>query len=349
MSNILFGKTNEEVITIKEFPLKKAQSILKKETVAILGYGSQGQAQALNLRDNAVTTLVGQRKVSPRWALAQKDGWKPGETLFSLEKAAQKATIILYLLSDAGQKAFWPDLLPYLTKGKMLVFAHGFSIVFQKHTGVVPPENIDCVVVAPKGSGLTLRRNFLQKGGLASGVAVYQNFSGHALQKARALAIAIGSPTLYTCDVKREVYGDLVGERGVLVGALAGIMEAQYAVLRKHGHTPSEAFNDTVEELTQGLVGLVGEHGMDWLLANISTTAQRGALDWKGEFKKATLPVFEKLYKRVESGKEAQIVLLKNGKKNYRNLLDKELKKLARSELWQTGKIVRQLRPKQGE
>ena len=131
------------------------------------------------------------------------------------------------------------------------------------------------------------------------------------------------------------------------MGALAGVMEAQYDVLRKNGHSPSEAFNETVEELTQSLIRLVDENGMDWMFSNCSATAQRGALDWRPRFKKATLPVFKELYKRVRSGAECKRVLNATGKKNYKELLDKELTKLGESEMWTTGRAVRSLRPKE--
>jgi len=346
MPKINFGKVVEDVITIKEFPLSTTKKILSNQTIVILGYGIQGRAQGLNLRDNKVNVIVGQRKNSNNWNKAIADGWIPNKTLFPLEQAQQKGDIIVYLLSDAGQKEYWPKLKPHLIAGKTLIFAHGFSIVYSKLTHVIPPKNIDVVVVAPKGSGLSLRQNYLDGNGLASAIAIHQDYSGNAKQTACAVGIAIGSPILYSADVKREVYGDLVGERGVLVGALAGLMEAQYQVLRKHGHTPSEAFNDTVEELTQGLMRLVGERGMDYLLANISTTAQRGALDWKETFKKATLPVFEDLYKKVANGTEAQIVLDKNSARDYRKKLDRELEKVEKSEIWQAGSKVRSLRPK---
>ena len=274
-----------------------------------------------------------------------KDGWVEGETLFEIEEAAEKGTIIMYLLSDAGQKAFWPKLKPHLTEGKTLYFSHGFSVTFSDQSGVIPPKNIDVVMVAPKGSGLTVRRNFLDGSGINSSFAVYQDASGHAEEKAKALGIAVGSGYLFETTFQKEVYSDLTGERGILVGALEGLFEAQYNELRKHGNTPSEAFNETVEELTQSLIRLVGEKGMDWMLANISTTAQRGALDWKDKFRDATAPVFEELYKSVESGEEARRTLEKNSDPNYREELEKELEELRNMEMWQAGAKVRELRP----
>ncbi len=345
MAKIDFGGVVEEVVTRDEFPLSKAQAVLKSEVVAVLGYGVQGPGQALNLRDNGINVIIGQRKNSKSWDKAIEDGWVPGETLFELEEAAEKGTILMYLLSDAGQKAYWSQLKPHLTKGKALYFSHGFSITYKDLTEVVPPNDVDVILIAPKGSGLSVRRNFVNGSGINSSFAVHQDSTGKAYERCVALGIGIGSGFLFPTTFEREVYSDLTGERGVLLGAITGIMEAQYNELRSHGHTPSEAFNETVEELTQSLVPLMGEKGIDWLLSNCSTTAQRGALDWKGKFRDATAPVFKDLYKSVAEGTEAKIVLDKNGQPDYREKLDNELKELADMEFWKAGEQVRKLRP----
>jgi len=345
MAMINFGGVDEYVVTREEFPLSKAQEVLRNETVAVLGYGVQGPGQSLNMRDNGIRVIVGQRKGSSSWERALKDGWLPGKTLFPLEEAAERGTVIEYLLSDAGQKEFWPKLKTHLTEGKTLFFSHGFSATYKDQTGVVPPPNVDVVMVAPKGSGLSVRRNFLEGSGINSSFAVYQDHTGRAEEKALALGIAMGSGYLFQTTFENEVFSDLTGERGVLMGAIAGIMEAQYNELRKHGHTPSEAFNETVEEFTQSLIKLAAEKGMDWLYANCSTTAQRGALDWKGRFREAVAPVFAELYTRVADGTEAKIVLEKNAEPNYREKLDAELGEMRNSEMWQAGMKVRELRP----
>ncbi|PIV24150.1 MAG: ketol-acid reductoisomerase [Deltaproteobacteria bacterium CG_4_8_14_3_um_filter_45_9] len=345
MAMINFGGMDEKVVTREEFPLSKAQQVLKGEIVAVLGYGVQGPGQGLNMRDNGIRVIVGQRRNTSSWDKAIKDGWVPGVTLFPLEEAAAKGTIIEYLLSDAGQKAFWTTLKPHLTEGKTLFFSHGFSITYRELTGVIPPKNIDVVMVAPKGSGLSLRRNFLEGSGINGSYAIFQDYSGKAEEKVLALGIAIGSGYLFLTSFGKEVYSDLVGERGVLMGAIAGIMEAQYNELRKHGHSPSESFNETVEELTQSLIKLAAEKGMDWLYANCSTTAQRGALDWKGKFRDAVAPLFTTLYERVANGTEAKIVLEKNSQPDYREKLNAELAEMGNSEMWQAGAKVRELRP----
>lgn len=345
MAIINFGGVDEKVVTREEFPLSRAQDVLRNETVAVLGYGVQGPGQSLNMRDNGIHVIVGQRQGTPTWDKAVKDGWVPGETLFPLEEATERGTIIQYLLSDAGQKSFWPKLKPRLTEGKTLFFSHGFSITYRNLTGVIPPPNIDVILVAPKGSGLSVRRNFLEGSGINSSYAIHQDYTGRAEEKTLATGIAIGSGYLFLTTFESEVYSDLVGERGVLMGAIAGIMEAQYNELRKHGHSPSEAFNETVEEFTQSLIKLAAEKGMDWLYANCSTTAQRGALDWKGRFRDAVAPLFTELYDRVADGTEAKIVLDKNSQPDYREKLNAELAEMGNSEMWRAGAKVRDLRP----
>ncbi len=345
MAWINFGGVDERVVTREEFPLSKAQEVLRHETVAVLGYGVQGPGQSLNMRDNGIRVIVGQRRNTPSWDKALRDGWVPGLTLFPLEEAAAKGTVIEYLLSDAGQKQFWPTLKPLLTEGKTLFFSHGFAITYRDLTGVIPPKNIDVVMAAPKGSGLSVRRNFLEGSGINSSFAIFQDYTGKAEEKTLALGVAMGSGYLFETTFEKEVFSDLVGERGVLMGAIAGIMEAQYNELRKHGHSPSEAFNETVEEFTQSLIRLTAEKGMDWLYANCSTTAQRGALDWKGRFRDAVAPLFVNLYERVADGTEANIVLEKNSQPDYREKLDAELAEMGSSEMWQAGNKVRELRP----
>jgi ketol-acid reductoisomerase len=343
MPKINIGGITEEVITSEEFTLEKAREVLKGETVAVIGYGVQGRGQALNMKDNGIRCIVGEGEFN--WQKAIDEGFVPGETLFTPIEAAKRGTIIQYLMSDAGQKAMWPELKPYLTKGKALYFSHGFSVVYKDQTGVIPPPDIDVILVAPKGAGRTVRDNFLAGSGINSSYAVFQDYTGKALERTLAAGVAIGSGYLFPTTFEKEVYSDLTGERGVLMGCLAGVLEAQYNLLRKHGHSPSEAFNETVEELTQSLMPLVAQNGMDWMYANCSTTAQRGALDWKNRFRDAVAPVFDALYASVASGKETAIVLDVNSAPDYREKLQKELDVIKNSEMWLAGSIVRALRP----
>ena len=348
MAKLNFGGVEENVVTREEFPLSKAQQVLKDELIAIIGYGVQGPAQALNLKDNGMNVIVGQApEFKADWDRAVRDGFVPGESLFPIEEAAKRATVIQYLVSDAAQRAVWPKLEPCLNEGDALYFSHGFSVTYKEQTGVIPPKNVDVILVAPKGSGTSVRRNFLAGAGINSSYAVFQDYTGRAEERTLALGIGIGSGYLFPTTFEQEVYSDLTGERGVLMGALAGIMEAQYEVLRQNGHSPSEAFNETVEELTQSLIRLVDENGMDWMYANCSATAQRGALDWLPKFKEATLPVFKKLYDRVKNGEETRVVLDKTSGADYRDHLEAELKDLRESEMWQAGATVRSLRPRE--
>jgi ketol-acid reductoisomerase len=346
MAKINFGGVEEDVVTRDEFSLDKAREVLKNEVISVLGYGVQGPAQSLNMKDNGFDVIIGQSSDYKKdWDRAIKDGWKPGKNLFSIEEAAQKGTIIQFLISDAGQMAVWPKIKTCLNEGDALYFSHGFAVTYKDQTAVVPPDNIDVILVAPKGSGASVRKNFLQGSGINSSYAVFRDFTGRALERTLAIGIAIGSGYLFPTTFEKEVYSDLTGERGVLMGALAGVMEAQYKVLRENGHTPSEAFNETVEELTQSLIRLVDENGMDWMYANCSATAQRGALDWRHKFRKAVSPLFKKLYKSVAAGKETKIVLDANSASDYQEKLAAELKEMRESEMWQAGAAVRSLRP----
>jgi len=344
MAKINFGGVDENVVTRDEFSLEKAREVMQEETIAIIGYGVQGPGQSLNLRDNGFNVIVGQRK-GKTWDKAVKDGWVPGQTLFEIEEACQRATVIQYLLSDAAQIELWPTVKKHLTAGKALYFSHGFAVTYKERTGIVPPADVDVILVAPKGSGTSLRRMFLQGRGLNSSYAIFQDATGRAKERVVALGIGVGSGYLFETTFQKEVYSDLTGERGTLMGAIQGLLLAQYEVLRENGHSPSEAFNETVEELTQSLGPLFAENGMDWMYANCSTTAQRGALDWMGPFHDASKPVFEKLYKEVACGNEAQRSIDSNSQPDYREKLNRELATLRNSEMWRTGAVVRKLRP----
>ncbi len=342
-----FGGVKENVVTRKEFTVEQAQKILKDEVIAVLGYGIQGRAQSLNMRDNGIKVIVGQSTRFPEtYDLAVKEGWVPGKTLFSVEEAAERGTIKMFLLTDAGQKEMWPKIKESLKEGDAIYFSHGFSIVYREMTGVIPPKNVDVILVAPKGSGASVRRNFVDGSGINCSFAVHQDYTGKADSRVKALGIAIGSGYLFPTTFEKEVYSDLTGERGVLMGALAGMMEAQYDTLREHGHSPSEAFNETVEELTQSLIRLVDENGMDWMYNNCSETARIGALRWRNRFREGTKPLFESLYELVFSGEETRIVLEKSKEPDYKKKLGDELKELGNSEMWRAGKTVRSLRPK---
>ncbi|KAL1934746.1 hypothetical protein VTP01DRAFT_6928 [Rhizomucor pusillus] len=339
-----FGGVEETVYERSDVPREKLLETFKDDTIAVLGYGPQGRGQALNLRDNGVNVIIGQRE-GKTYQQAIEEGWVPGKNLFPVLEAVEKGTVVMNLLSDAYQKEFWPQMKPLMTPGKTLYFSHGFSIVYKDQTNVIPPKDIDVILVAPKGSGFTVRRLFQEGRGINSSFAVYQDASGKARERTIALGIGIGSGYMYETTFEKEVYSDLFGERGVLMGAIQGLFQAQYEVLRANGHSPSEAFNETVEEATQSLYPLIGERGMDWMYSNCSTTAQRGALDWWRPFHEASKPVFEKLYESVKNGSETARSLDRNSKPDYRERLEEELAEIRESEIWRAGKTVRQLRP----
>ncbi|KAG1140280.1 hypothetical protein G6F37_009222 [Rhizopus arrhizus] len=339
-----FGGTQETVYERSDVPKEKLLETFKDDTIAVLGYGPQGRGQALNLRDNGVNVIIGQRE-GKTYQQAIDEGWVPGKNLFPVLDAVDKGTVVMNLLSDAYQKEIWPQMKPLITPGKTLYFSHGFSIVYKDQTDIVPPEGVDVVLVAPKGSGFTVRRLFQEGRGINSSFAVYQDASGKAKERTVALGIGIGSGYMYETTFEKEVYSDLFGERGVLMGAIQGLFQAQYEVLRANGHSPSEAFNETVEEATQSLYPLIGERGMDWMYSNCSTTAMRGALDWWKPFHDASKPVFEQLYQSVRDGSETARSLDRNSQPDYREKLEEELREIRESEIWRTGKTVRQLRP----
>src|SRR5436305_72876 len=345
MRQIKVGDTVETVVERSDYPPERLREVLGKETVAVVGYGVQGRGQSLNMKDNGVKVIVGQREKTRSWDLAVEDGWIPGQSLFPIEEAATRGTVVQYLLSDAGQKELWPRIKPCLTAGKALYFSHGFSIVYKEQTGVVPSKDVDVILVAPKGSGTTVRRLFLEGKGINASYAIHQNATGRAVERAQALGVAIGSGYLFETTFQKEVFSDLTGERGVLMGAIYGLWLAQYEVLREHGHSPSEAFNETVEEATQSLYPLIAENGMDWMYANCSTTAQRGALDWFKRFRDASKPVFEKLYDSLAAGGETRRVLEANSRPDYRQPLEEHLTTVAAHAMRQPGAKERSLRP----
>jgi ketol-acid reductoisomerase len=346
MRTIKVGDFEEEVVERSDYPPEKVKEILGKERIGVIGYGPQGHGQSLNCRDNGIEVTIGQRRGGNGWDKAIRDGWEPGKNLFDdIEMVAEQSTLLMYLLSDAGQGEQWSRIKPHLKPGDALCFSHGFAITYQDQTGVVPPEHVDVFLVAPKGSGTTVRRLFVEGRGINASFAIEQDYTGRARERCLALGIAIGSGYLFETNFKKEVYSDLTGERGVLMGAIYGLWLAQYEVLRARGHSPSEAFNETVEEATQSLYPLIAENGMDWMYANCSTTAQRGALDWFQRFRDANLPLFEELYDKVAAGDETRRVLEANRDPNYRQGLEKELAVVADSEMWKVGKLVRELRP----
>ena len=334
----------ETIIERSDYPPEKTKEILAQEVTAILGYGPQGRGQGLNMRDQGFNVILGVRK-GRSWDKALEDGWEEGKNLFETEEAARKGTIIQFLISDAGQISSWPMVKSCLADGDCLYFSHGFGIVYRDQTNIVPQETVDVVLVAPKGSGLSVRRLFEAGQGINSSYAIHQDATGRARERTLATAFAIGSGHIFETTFEHEVYSDLTGERSVLMGLIEGAFRAQYKVLRANGHSPSEAYNETVEEALQSLYPLINEKGMDWMYANCSTTAQRGALDWAPRYEEVLRPVIEECYARVKEGKETAIAIDANTREDYREQLDKELAEIDQSEMWTVGRLLRPLRP----
>lgn len=345
LKQINFGGTVETVYERADWPREKLLNYFKNDTFALIGYGSQGYGQGLNLRDNGLNVFIGVRKNGASWKAAIEDGWVPGENLFEVEDAIKKGTYVMNLLSDAAQSETWSKVKPLLNKNQTLYFSHGFSPVFSDLTHVEPPKDIDVILVAPKGSGRTVRSLFKEGRGINSSYAVWNDVTGKAHEKSQALAVAIGSGYVYQTTFEKEVNSDLYGERGCLMGGIHGMFLAQYEVLRENGHSPSEAFNETVEEATQSLYPLIGKYGMDYMYDACSTTARRGALDWYPVFKDALKPVFEDLYASTKNGNETKRSLEFNSQPDYREKLEAELETIRNMEIWRVGKEVRKLRP----
>lgn len=344
MKEIDINGYKETIIERTDYPIEKCKDIMQDEVTAILGYGPQGKGQGLNMRDQGFPVIVGLRK-GRSWERALEDGWVEGETLFDIEEAAARGTILQFLLSDAGQIQLWPTIEANLKTGDALYFSHGFGIVFHEHTRILPPREVDVILVAPKGSGLTVRTHFQAGRGINASYAIHQDYTGRAKERCIATAFGIGSGHLFETTFQNEVHSDLTGERCVLMGMLQGAFLAQYEVLRENGHSPSEAYNETIEEALESLYPLVSEKGMDWMYANCSTTAQRGALDWAPRFHQALKPVMAECYQKVISGKEAQIAIESNSRSDYREKLEKELEEINSQEMWIAGKQLRSLRP----
>lgn len=344
ITTLSINNYKEIIYERKDYPINKCLEIINNKTISIIGYGPQGRGQALNLRDNNFNVNIGLRK-GDSWDKALKDGWIENENLFEIEEACDKGNIIQYLLSDAGQIQQWNNVKKYLTENKTLYFSHGFGITFKEKTKIIPPKNIDVILVAPKGAGMTVRDKFVQGSGINVSFAVYQDYSGNAKNKTLALAFGIGCGHAFETTFEKEVYSDLTGERCVLMGLIQGAFLAQYKVLREKGHSPSEAYNETVEEALESLYPLISKKGMDWLYSNCSTTAQRGALDWAPKFEKVIKPIIEECYEQVRTGKEADIVINANSQNNYREKLNKELQNIGNQELWQIANHLRKLRP----
>lgn len=342
---ITYGEEEQELEFLESksnYSIDNCRKIIGDNIISVIGYGSQGRSQALNLKDNGFNVVLGLREMGSSWDKAIEDGWNPDQDLYDINEASQKGSIIKYLLSDAGQIDQWSIINNNLQPGNTLYFSHGFGIHYQEYTNIIPPEDVNVVLVAPKCSGRTVRQNFLNRKGFNSSYAIHQD-SGDAFETTMALAFGIGNNLLFETTFEKEVISDLTGERCILMGMIQAAFSAQYKVLRSHGHSPLEAYNETVEEALKSLYPIINENGMDWLYANCSTTAQRGALDWAPKFEEKLIPMIEECYQSVKDETEVRNVIEANSDGNYRKKLDKELEEMASQELWSVFRQIRKL------
>lgn len=246
-------------------------NLLKDKTVAIIGYGSQGHAHALNLRDSGVRVIVGLYNGSKSWAKAEAQGFE----VFTAAEAAKQADIIMILINDEKQAAMYKkDVEPNLEEGNMLMFAHGFAIHFGQ---IVPPANVDVTMIAPKGPGHTVRSEYQAGKGVPCLVAVEQDYTGMAQQLALAYSAGIGGSRAGVLETtfKTETETDLFGEQAVLCGGVCALMQAGFETLCEAGYDPRNAYFECIHEMKL-IVDLINEGGFDKMRYSISNTAEYG-------------------------------------------------------------------------
>jgi ketol-acid reductoisomerase len=248
-------------------------SILRGSTITVIGYGSQGRAQALNLRDSGFNVIVGLRREGRSWKLATSEGF----TVYEIPEAVKRGDVILFLVPDTEQpKVYEEKVKPYISEGKSLCFAHGFNI----HFGIIkPPREVDIFMVAPKSPGAKVREMYLQGKGVPALVAVHNDYSGKALQKALAIAKGIGCARAGVIETtfKEETETDLIGEQCVLVGGLMELIKKGFEVLVEEGYQPEVAYFEVCNE-AKLIMDLIYSGGLLYMLKNVSDTAKYGGL-----------------------------------------------------------------------
>lgn len=246
--------------------------ILKDKLIGVIGYGSQGRAQALNLRDSGLNVIIGLRK-GKSWDEASKDGF----SVYTVDETVKKSDILLILVPDMVQPAIWDvQIKPYLRPGMVVDFAHGFNIRF----GLIkPPHFVDVIMVAPKGPGKLVRDEFTKGRGVPSLIAVYQDYSNMAKQFALAIAKGIGATRMGVIETTfaEETETDLIGEQTVLVGGLIELLKKGFEVLVELGYQPEIAYFEAINE-AKLIMDLIWEKGFTGMLMNVSETARFGGL-----------------------------------------------------------------------
>ena len=283
-------------------------NVLKGKKIAIIGYGSQGHAQAQNLRDSGLNVLVSQRKGSENYQFALRDGFKP----ITAEEAAKQADVIQILTQDHVQaKLYEEDVKPHLKKGKTLLFSHGFNIHYGQ---IVPPKEIDVVMIAPKGPGHLVRREYVKGAGVPSLVAIYQDFSKKANQTALAYAKGIGATRAGVIETtfKEETETDLFGEQAVLCGGVTELIKAGFDTLVEAGYQPEIAYFECLHELKL-IVDLMYEGGLSFMRYSVSDTAEYGDLTrGKRIITQETREEMKRILKEVQTGSFAKEWILEN-------------------------------------
>ena len=335
-SNVIRSAYN--LVKSSNYNTNVCRDILRGQTVSVLGYGPQGMAQSMNLRDLNIPVNLGLRKDGESWKKATNDGWLPGHNLFEIDEACNRGTIIKFLLSDSAQKSNWDTVKSNLKSNDTLYFSHGFGVHFNKYTNIIPPEDVNVILVAPKCSGNTVRKHFLESKGINSSYAIYQDVN-NAQEICLALGFLMGNNYLFETTFEKEVLSDLTGERCMLMGLIQGAFSAQYKVLRKNGHDPVESYNETVEEALDSLYPLIKEKGMDWLYENCSKTAQVGALEWSKQFEELLIPKIQECYDSVKDESEVKKIMNLDQEK-----LKQDLNELKEQELWQIHREMNNLK-----
>lgn len=296
---------------------------LKGKTVSIIGYGSQGRAHALNLNDSGIQVLIGLRKGSPSAKRAEEDGLK----VVSVEEAADKGDVIAFLAPDEAHKSIYEQIKPFLKEGKALLFAHGFNIHYNQ---VVPEKFLDVIMVAPKGPGDLVRSLYEKGSGTPGLVAVYQDYTGNALNIALAYAKGIGCTRAGVIETtfKEETETDLFGEQAVLCGGTTALIKAGFETLVEAGYQPEVAYFECLHELKL-IVDLIQERGISGMREVISNTAEYGDLTVGPKIiDEHVRNNMKEVLKRIQSGEFAREWILENqaGKPVYNALrnADKE-------------------------
>ena len=296
-------------------------SVLKNKTLAVLGFGSQGHAHALNLKDSGLNVIIGLYEGSKSIPVAEEKGFK----VVSTAEAVKQADVIFVALPDTKQaKAYEKDIAPNLSKGKTLLFSHGFSIHFKT---IVPPKNVDVILVAPKGPGHIVRRQYVEGKGVPALIAIYQNASGKAKAVALAWAKGIGGTRagVIQTTFKEETETDLFGEQTVLCGGASALILAGYETLVEAGYQPEMAYFECLHELKL-IVDLMNEAGISGMRFSISETAKWGDVSVGPKIIDASVKKRMKVaLKDIQSGKFAKgwIAEYKGGYKKYNALLKK--------------------------